>query len=110
MKLKNLTPSYLLRRLKKEWTIRRETKKRGGPEQRAAERRQRLKTIAIQKATIREDLIRGWSLGEINRPTEKEWEAFFLYYHHLPMSFLIEIKKKYWNVEYIIEPNFHYPA
>lgn len=110
MRLRSITPKNFLKRLKKAYIVRKETKKRGGLEQRAAERRKRLKAISIEKATIREDLIRAWGLGEIAKPTPREWEAFFLYYHHLPWKYLVETKKKYWNVEYIIKPNFHYPA
>jgi hypothetical protein len=50
-----------------------------------------------EKYKIREDLVRSWGLGEIRPPSQQEKDQFFLYYHYLPWSYLIEVKKKYWN-------------
>ncbi len=83
--------------LRKQYIIRRESKRRGGTSARHLARDGRLLAIKTEKERIREDLVRSWGLGELAKPTAEEYERFFLYYHHLPWSYLLEIKKKYWN-------------
>lgn len=83
--------------LKKKFVVRKATKRFGGADVRNAERRKRFDAIKSEKSKIREDLVRSWSLGEIKHPTKEEHEKFFLYYHFLPWSYLLEIKKKYWH-------------
>jgi hypothetical protein len=87
----------MMRTLRKTIIIRRESKRRGGTSARHLARDGRLLVIKTEKERIREDLVRSWGLGELTKPTAEEYERFFLYYHHLPWSYLLEIKKKYWN-------------
>ena len=84
--------------LKKYFIIRRESKRRGGTSARILSRVGRLAGIKKEKEKIREDLIRSWCLGELTKPTPEEHDRLFLYYHYLPWSYLLEIKKKYWNL------------
>ena len=83
--------------IKKKIIIRREIKRRGGTSVRSSQRVDRFESIKKEKHKIREDLVRSWGLGEIRPPSQEEKEHFFLYYHYLTWSYLIEIKKKYWN-------------
>jgi hypothetical protein len=83
--------------LKKSFIIRRESKRRGGTSARHLDRSIRLLAIKKEKSKIREDLVSSWCLGELSKPTSEEYSRFFLYYHYLPWSYLLEIKKKYWN-------------
>ena len=83
--------------IKKKIIIRREIKRRGGTSARFLARATRLLSIKTEKDKLREDLVRSWCLGELTKPTPEEYERFFLYYHYLPWSYLLEIKKKYWN-------------
>jgi hypothetical protein len=87
----------MMRTLRKTIIIRGESKRRGGTSARHLARDGRLLDIKTEKERIREDLVRSWGLGELTKPTAEEYERFFLYYHHLPWSYLLEIKKKYWN-------------
>jgi hypothetical protein len=87
----------MMRTLRKTIIIRGESKRRGGTSARHLARDGRLLAIKTEKERIREDLVRSWGLGELTKPTAEEYERFFLYYHHLPWSYLLEIKKKYWN-------------
>ncbi len=88
----------MIRTLRKTVIIRRESKRLGGTSARFLSRGGRLLAIKKEKEKIREDLIRSWCLGELTKPTAVEYERFFLYYHYLPWSYLLEIKKKYWNL------------
>jgi hypothetical protein len=88
----------ITRTLKKSFIIRRESKRLGGTSARDQAREARFDAIKKEKYKIREDLVRSWGLGEIRPPSQEEKEHFFLYYHYLPWSYLIEIKKKYWNL------------
>ena len=87
----------MMRTLRKTIIIRRESKRRGGTSVRFLSRDGRLLAIKTEKEKIREDLIRSWGLGELTKPNAEEYERLFLYYHYLPWSYLLEIKKKYWN-------------
>jgi len=42
-------------------------------------------------------MIQSWGLGEIAPPSEEERRRFWLFYHYLPMSYILQVKKKYWN-------------
>ena len=75
-----------------------ETRKRGGRESRNDHRSVRFERIKAQKLAIRDSLIASWGLGEIKPPTEEERIKFWLYYHYLPMDYILEVKKKYWNL------------
>ena len=86
------------RTLKKSFIIQRESKRRGGTSERYQARANRFADIKKEKYKIREDLVRSWGLGEIRPPSREERDYFFLYYHYLTWSYLIEIKKKYWNL------------
>jgi hypothetical protein len=86
-----------IRTLRKTVIVQRESKRRGGTSARFLSRDGRLLAIKKEKEKIREDLIRSWCLGELTKPTAEEYERFFLYYHYLPLSYLVQIKKKYWN-------------
>jgi len=86
-----------IRHLKKSHIIRRESKRLGGTSERDIARAKRFGDIKKEKYKIREDLVRSWGLGEIRPPSQQEKNQFFLYYHYLPWSYLIEVKKKYWN-------------
>ena len=86
-----------IRHLKKSHIIREESKRRGGTPERDIARAKRFGDIKKEKYDIREDLVRSWGLGEIRPPSQQEKDQFFLYYHYLTRSYLIEVKKKYWN-------------
>jgi len=86
-----------IRVLKKSFIIRRESKRRGGTSARTLSRNTRFSDIKKEKEKVREDLIRSWGLRELSRPTPEERDKLFLYYHYLPWSYLLEVKKKYWN-------------
>jgi hypothetical protein len=88
----------VIRTLKKSFIIRRESRRRGGTSERNIARANRFATIKKEKYKIREDMVRSWGLGEIRPPSQKEKDYFFLYYHFLTWSYLIETKKKYWNL------------
>jgi hypothetical protein len=83
--------------LKKSFIIRIESKRRGGTSARHLDRSIRFSDIKKEKEKVREDLIRSWGLAEIARPTAEERDKLYLYYHYLPWSYLLEVKKKYWN-------------
>ena len=72
-------------------------KKRGGNAGRLEQRSQRRDSIRVEKLSLRDDLVKSWGLGEISPPTEEEKMKFYLYYHNLPWSYLLEVKKKYWH-------------
>ena len=100
----NLKPQEILSFLKiragclrKVWLIRRETKLRGGAALRISHRTERFRQIKEQKLAIRNSMVQSWGLGEIPPPTESERTSFWLFYHYLPMSYILEVKKKYWN-------------
>ena len=98
-KLKAIRKILLTARItRKRFVVRRATKKLGGAAVRNVERRKRFDAIKSEKYKIVEDLVRSWSLGELRHPTKEEHEKFFLYYHFLPWSYLMEIKKKYWHL------------
>lgn len=86
-----------LRLMKKARIIAQETEKRGGLEARVRDRKVRQQIIRTQKMSIRDSLITSWNLGEIKPPTEEERVKFWLYYHYLPMSYLVSVKRKYWE-------------
>ena len=69
----------------------------GGKLKRCVRRRLRVEAIKEQKEFMRMDLITGWELGEIPRPTDFEKSQFFLYYHYLTWSYILETKMKYRN-------------
>jgi hypothetical protein len=102
MNLKELklirTPLRVMRTLKKSFIIQRESRRRGGTSERNKARSNRFANIKKEKYKIREDLVRSWGLGEIRPPSQKEKDHFFLYYHFLSWNYLIETKKKYWNL------------
>jgi hypothetical protein len=102
MNLKNhkliRTLARIARTSKKSIIVQRESRRRGGTSARFLSRATRLSGIKKEKEKIREDLIRSWCLGELGKPTPEEHDRFFLYYHYLPWSYLLEIKKKYWNL------------
>ena len=83
--------------LRKFWVIRTETRHRGGSELRRTLRSERLSRIKEQKLAIRNSMIQSWGLGEIAPPSEEEKRRFWLFYHYLPMSYILQVKKKYWN-------------
>jgi hypothetical protein len=86
-----------LRIIRKSWIVRKETRLRGQGT-RSVNRLQRQEFIRSQKLAIRDSLVTSWGLGEIHPPTEEERMRFWLYYPHLPMSYILEVKKKYWNL------------
>jgi hypothetical protein len=88
----------IIRTLKKSFIIQRESRRRGGTSERSIARSNRFANIKKEKYKIREDLVRSWGLGEIRPPSQEERDYFFLYYHFLSWNYLIEIKKKYWNL------------
>lgn len=100
----NLRPQKILspigiriRCLRKSFHIRAETKRRGGDDARRSARLERLGAIKEQKLAIRNSMVQSWGLGEIPPPTDEERDRFWLFYHYLPMSYILQVKKKYWN-------------
>jgi hypothetical protein len=100
----NLKPQEILSSLKiragclrKAWLIRSETKRRGGAALRISHRTERFRQIKEQKLTIRNSMVQSWGLREIPPPSEEERRRFWLFYHYLPMSYILGVKKKYWN-------------
>jgi hypothetical protein len=91
------TITHKARIIKKTFIISKETKKRGGNAGRSEQRSLRLALISSEKTSLRDDLVKSWGLGEISPPTEEEKMKFYLYYHNLPWSYLLGVKKKYWH-------------
>lgn len=85
------------RRIKKVISLKREIKKRGGKEIRDNLRGERIKKIHHLKESIKNDLYYSWRIGDLKRPDEKDWKSISIPSKIIPISFLIDLKKKYWG-------------
>jgi hypothetical protein len=96
MKLRDLIKRKI-KRIKKLIILTREIKKRGGEELRKKLRSQRIQSITLTKESIKRDLVNSWRIGEIRRPDKEDWDSINIPSHQIPMSFLSDLKKKYWG-------------
>ena len=96
MKLKDLIKRKI-RRIKKLIILRREIKKRGGGDLRKKLRDQRIQSIILTKESIKRDLMYSWRIGELRSPDKEDWDSINIPSHQIPISFLSDLKKKYWG-------------
>lgn len=87
----------IFRRIKKQTILKKAIKAMGGPEVRAARRRDRLNAIRKEKSAIAQSLITSWDLREIRYPSKEEYEKIRFFSKGLTIEYLRNLQKQYWT-------------
>jgi hypothetical protein len=86
-----------IRRIKKLIILNQGIKKIGGVEVRKKLRSQRLQEVYNKKESIKKDFLHSWRIKELREPDKEDLAILNRNSISIPISILIEMKKKYWG-------------